>query len=234
MCGSDGFLLRRIVRELHGRPCDDLVVSTSHKCYTRDDGMCYASGMSRHRICVVCRSEFEGRADAVTCSTRCRVARHRAAARFAPGRMRDADRWVRHVAKRPIRPDGAAASSTDAATWSSFDDVMRSDRGHGVGFVLNGDGVMCVDLDGCVEDGRPSEWAERILALFPGAAVEVSLSGRGLHIWGMGPNVSQVFGHDGGKVEVYADKRYIAMTGNWLRRGDLVDLSDGLSELGVL
>ena len=81
---------------------------------------------------------------------------------------------------------------------------------------------------------RPSEWAARILSLFPGAPVEVSMSGRGLHIWGFGPNVSRVFTLDGQRVEVYADKRYIAVTGNWLRRGKLGDLSVGLTELGVL
>jgi len=59
------------------------------------------------------------------------------------------------------------------------------------------------------------------------------LSGRGLHIWGTGPNVSRVFDVDGKRVEVYADKRYIAVTGEWMRRNDLVDLSDGLARLGV-
>ena len=111
--------------------------------------------------------------------------------------------------------------------------LITGGAGDGVGFVLNGDGVVCVDLDGCVEDGRPSSWAQRILDLFPGAAVEVSLSGRGLHVWGVGPNVSRIFELDGKRVEVYADKRYIAMTGVWLRRGDLVDLTNGLRELGV-
>ena len=203
------------------------------KCYTLGGGMCYASGMREARICAHCSSAFDGRADAVTCSTRCRVARHRKVARFAPARLRDADRWVRHVSKRPVMPDGSVASSTDPASWSSFGEAMGGAAGDGVGFVLNGDGVVCVDLDGCVEDGRPSAWAQRILDLFPGAAVEVSLSGRGLHVWGVGPNVSRIFELDGKRVEVYADKRYIAMTGVWLRRGDLVDLTDGLRELGV-
>lgn len=184
-------------------------------------------------ICANCDATFEGRADARTCSTRCRVARHRKVARFAPARMRAADRWVRHVAKRPVRPDGASASSTDAATWSSFEAAMGGTAGDGVGFVLNGDGVMCVDLDNCVADGVPSEWARRVLELFPGAAVEVSLSGNGLHVWGTGPQVSRVVDVFGGKVEVYADKRYIAMTGRWFRRGDLVDLTEGLVEMGV-
>ena len=100
--------------------------------------------------------------------------------------------------------------------------------------MLNGDGVVCVDLDNCMVDGVLSEWAERVLALFPDAPVEVSLSGRGLHVWGTGPLVSRVMPLWGHKVEVYADKRYIAMTGRWLRRGDLVDLTDGLTAMGVL
>ena len=190
--------------------------------------------MENIRICENCEQPFVGRVDARTCSTRCRVARHRAASRFVPSRMRQADRWVRHDRKRPVMPDGRSASSTDPATWSSFDEAMAGQAGDGVGFVLNGDGLVCIDLDGCVEDGVVSGWAAAIVALFPGVPVEVSMSGRGLHIWGFGPNVSRVFTLDGGRVEVYADKRYIAVTGNWLRRGKLGDLSAGLTELGVL
>jgi primase-polymerase (primpol)-like protein len=110
---------------------------------------------------------------------------------------------------------------------------MSGSAGDGVGFVLNGDGIVCVDLDGCVSDGRLSAWAEQVVGMFPGAAVEVSLSGRGLHIWGMGPNVSKVFDYKGSRVEVYADKRYIAMTGVWLSHNSLVDLTDGLAEMGL-
>lgn len=184
-------------------------------------------------ICNNCGETFDGRADAVTCSTRCRVARHRRTAKFAPAPMRAAARWVRHIDKRPVRPDGRSASSTSAKTWSTFEDAIASDVGQGVGFVLNGDGIVCIDLDSCMDDGRPSEWAQRILDLFPTAPVEVSLSGRGLHIWGTGRNVSRVFDVDDKRVEVYADKRYIAVTGNWLRSGRLVDLTDGLARLGV-
>ena len=184
-------------------------------------------------ICDNCGDEFVARAGAITCSTRCRVARHRRISRFAPKRMTEAARWVRHIDKRPVTPTGRAASSTAPRSWSTFDEVIASDVGQGPGFVLNGDGIVCVDLDSCVVDGEPTEWAQRILAMFPKAAVEVSLSGRGLHIWGTGPNRSKVFDVDGKRVEVYADKRYIAVTGDWMRRGDLVDLTDGLITLGV-
>ena len=184
-------------------------------------------------ICDTCGDVFEARAGAITCSTRCRVARHRRIARFAPKRMLEANRWVRHIDKRPVTPDGRVASSTAPRSWSTFDAAIKSNVGQGPGFVLNGDGIVCVDLDSCVINGEPSTWAKGILDLFPDAAVEVSLSGRGLHIWGTGPNVSRVFDVDGKRVEVYADKRYIAVTGEWMRRGDLVDLSDGLARLGV-
>lgn len=183
--------------------------------------------------CANCGADFEGRADARTCSTRCRVARHRQIARFAPDRLRKSERWVRHIAKRPVQADGSVASSTDPATWCEFAAAFESQVGDGVGFVLNGDGVVCVDLDSCVVDGVPNSWAQQILDLFPGAPVEVSLSGNGLHVWGTGPLVSRVISVLGGKVEVYADKRYIAMTGVWLRRGDLVDLSDGIAKMGL-
>jgi primase-polymerase (primpol)-like protein len=138
---------------------------------------------------------------------------------------------VRHVQKRPVQPDGRWASVTDERTWSSFAAVRAAEVGDGVGFVLNGDGIVCVDLDHCVEDGRPTVWAERVLSLFPDAPVEVSLSGTGLHVWGVGDVPSRIVTFDGGKVEVYSDGRFIAMTGRWLRRGPLVDVSAGVRQV---
>ncbi len=44
--------------------------------------------------------------------------------------------------------------------------------------------VCCIDLDNCVDEhGVWSAEALTVLAMLPGAAVEVSVSGRGLHFW---------------------------------------------------
>lgn len=78
------------------------------------------------------------------------------------------------------------------------------------GFVLNGDGIVCLDLDHCLLDGELTGRAAEILARCPSTYVEVSLSGTGLHVWGRGevPKGRRLRG-----VEVYGTGRYIAVTG---------------------
>jgi primase-polymerase (primpol)-like protein len=113
-------------------------------------------------------------------------------------------------------------SVTDPSHWSTFADAVSSEVGDGVGFVLNGDGIVCLDLDDCVVDGVPTEAAQKFLNEFPGAYVEFSPSGRGLHVWGRGfMDRGRRFTLDGLKVEAYPDGRYITVTGNVYRSGGL-------------
>lgn len=85
----------------------------------------------------------------------------------------------------------------------------------GVGFVLNGDGVACVDLDHCVNpDGSLDPWAREVLALAPRTYVEVSPSGSGLHVFGF---ASVGVGRRLGLVEVYDRARYMTVTGRVFR-----------------
>jgi primase-polymerase (primpol)-like protein len=70
--------------------------------------------------------------------------------------------------KVPYAPDciDTRASSTDEATWGTFLQAeaafLDGDR-TGVGIVLNGDGLVGVDLDACVTDGKPSPEALALL-----------------------------------------------------------------------
>lgn len=115
-----------------------------------------------------------------------------------------------------MTPAGRAASSTDPATWSPYAAVEALEHR---GFVLNGDGIVCLDLDHCLVNGRLTARGREILARCPGSYVEVSRSGTGLHVWGRGEL-------DGGRVlpgvEVYGTGRYIAVTGRRFRRAPLV------------
>ena len=63
-------------------------------------------------------------------------------------------------------------------------------------------------------DGRLSALAERVLDRNPGAYVEVSVSGRGLHVFG---GLSEGPGRRGAGVEVYSRARFIRVTGNVFR-----------------
>lgn len=175
------------------------------------------------------------RRDARFCSTRCRVAAHRAKARI-PAELRERDRWVRRsVGKVPLTAGGDTASSTAPGTWCDYATAQQSTAGAGLGFVLEGDGIVCVDLDNCLDaQGAPAEWVAPILGACPDTWVEVSASGRGLHIWGTadftGGRKKSYRGH---KVEVYGGSRYIAVTGKTFRRtpSRLSDLSAVLAEV---
>lgn len=165
------------------------------------------------------------------CSGRCRVASHRAKA-HPPAELTAAHRWVRRSpTKVPLTADGAPASSTDPATWSSYAAARRSTAGVGLGCVLNGDGIVCIDLDHCLDaDGRPVPWAADILSRTPRTWVEVSPSGTGLHIWGRAEVPSgRRLRADGRHVEFYGTGRYITVTG---RRYE--DAPNELADLGAL
>lgn len=159
------------------------------------------------------------RAGARFCSTRCRVYSARRASKF-PVELISLDRWVRRDAfKRPLMADGAPASSTNSRTWASYSAVKDSSVGSGLGFVLNGDGISCVDLDHVFLDGVLDSRAEAFIATLKPFYVELSPSGDGVHAWlyDSSPDGRRVFSlPDGLKVEWYSDGRYITVTGNRL------------------
>lgn len=172
------------------------------------------------------------------CKPACRAAAHRAA-RTVPADLTSRPRWIRRTSRKvPVAVDGGAASSTDPSTWSRYRDAARSTAGAGLGFVLDGDGVVCLDLDHCLDaEGEVAGWARNVLdAASDSTWVEVSASGDGLHVWGHG----RLPGGTGrrlqlgeGTVEVYATGRYIAVTGTTFggtpqRLGDLQHVIDSL------
>lgn len=154
------------------------------------------------------------------CSTRCRVASHRAAKSDAtPRELTIRDRWIRRSAtKVPVTTGGMPASSTDPRTWSTHTDAAASTAGVGLGFVLSDeDDIVCLDLDHCLNPltGRLAPWAAAIVRDAGTTYVEASPSGDGLHIWGRA-DVRQgrkLRRPDGLAVEIYGTGRYIAMTG---------------------
>jgi primase-polymerase (primpol)-like protein len=175
------------------------------------------------QVCEMCGADLPllVRSHARTCSTRCRKALSR---RQVPAELRDAPRWVSHTAtKRPIRIDGAPASSTDPATWASYSAVRDLPR---KGFVLNGDGLVCIDVDHCAEGGVLDPAAKAWLAELPATYVEWSPSGTGIHIWGHGyVPTGRKLTFRGLRVEVYGSGRYITVTNKPLR-GSPVQLAD--------
>lgn len=172
------------------------------------------------------------------CSTRCRVAAHRArrAGVALPTELTGRERWVRRdERKAPRTVNGGFASVSDPATWSGYRDATASKVGVGLGYMLaEGDGIVCIDLDHCLEDGQLASWAREVLDRCPVSYTEVSPGGDGLHIWGRGElERGRRIRRGGTAIEVYGQGRYVAMTGRRFEDSPvrLADLSEVVASL---
>lgn len=176
-----------------------------------------------------------GRTSAKYCSTRCRVAAHRA--KHDTGDIPEAllaqPRWVNwkpvavsgRTAKMPLDPKtGQAAKSSEPDTWGSHLQAKTRDAKQ-LGYML-GDGIGCIDLDHCIlPDGSLTTGARQIISRYPDNWIEVSPSGDGLHIWGTAPETKgtrTLF--QGQPMEFYSWRRYITITGKTFQKGTLTPL----------
>lgn len=173
------------------------------------------------------------------CSTRCRVAAHRArrAEVALPKELTGRRRWVRRDERKAPRTLGAGfASVTAPDTWVTHAEAAASKVGVGLGYVLaEGDGIVCIDLDHCLVDGELAVWARAILDRCPATYAEISPGGDGLHVWGLGElKRGRRMRQGGAAVEVYGQGRYVAMTGRRFENAPLglADLSGVVASLG--
>ena len=90
--------------------------------------------------------------------------------------------------KIPCDVAGNSINPHDPSQWMTYEAAQARVGGpvSGVGFILNGDGWFCIDLDNCrnAVTGEYTDAAVAIYQSFPGALGEVSVSGTGLHIFG--------------------------------------------------
>ena len=115
---------------------------------------------------------------------------------------------------------GQNASAHDPAIWLDADTAIQTAavKGNefGVGFVLTATcKLFCLDIDGCLQtaDNQWSPLSRQLCAMFPGAAVEISQSGRGLHIWGTYSGDMPPHGckNTALGIELYTSDRFIAL-----------------------
>lgn len=112
--------------------------------------------------------------------------------------------------------DAATALATAASLGGQPE---PSGAGWGVGFAFTADDPFSFfDLDGCLQDdGNWSPIVHELLALLPGAAVEISQSMRGLHIFctgDAGPTaLRRKKDYTGVLFDLYTEKRFVALTG---------------------
>lgn len=116
--------------------------------------------------------------------------------------------------------DPVTGGNTDhlhPAAWMPFHTAQQIalHRGWGVGFILTDkDPFFCVDIDSALTPSGWSPVAQELCAAFHGAAIEVSHSGKGVHIFGTGqwPPDHRCKNVQAG-IEFYTTGRFIALTG---------------------
>ncbi|MGE0191980.1 MAG: hypothetical protein AB7T63_08040 [Planctomycetota bacterium] len=117
--------------------------------------------------------------------------------------------------KVPYRVDGQHASTTDPATWCSFEEARAAYTGggfSGIGFAFAADDPFVgIDLDGCRDpaSGELLTWARATVERFA-TYTEVSPSGRGVHLILVG--ALPPGGRKRGAIECYAEGRYFTIT----------------------
>lgn len=124
------------------------------------------------------------------------------------------------VNKLPCSPiDGKMSHIGDPERWTDFHTAARAlcaanryqDIYSGIGFELSGSGLVFIDLDRCVENGKPTIMASDFLDTLENSYCELSQSGAGLHFFLQGsiPYMHTVKRHD---IELYYQNRFCACT----------------------
>lgn len=118
--------------------------------------------------------------------------------------------------KEAIGRGGYRVSPTDPAEWMSYEEAAAT--GLPLAFCFSErDPFFFLDIDGALNaDGQWSPLAQGLMRRMHGCAVEVSSSGRGLHIFGLGTVDSHSSRRDDLGLEFYTKGRFVALTGNML------------------
>ncbi|MEL7546822.1 MAG: DUF5906 domain-containing protein [Pseudomonadota bacterium] len=140
------------------------------------------------------------------------------------------------IDKVPVDEGGKPVNAQDPDNWRRYEDCEAT--GLPVGIVLNGDGYFCFDLDGVRDPatGHCSDVANEILSMLTGAAVEVSQSGEGLHIFGRCDlqkleDHRQKFYYKNLRCECYTNSRFIAFGGGPIEGDPETDHTSALLQL---
>jgi len=125
---------------------------------------------------------------------------------------------------------GGLSNAHDPNIWLSSEDALKglkdiqrldplSQFGLGFSFTAT-DPFWFVDIDGCIENGQYTQTALDVINMLPGAAIEISSSGTGLHIFGYGTPPEHSCKNIELGLEFYHQDRFVAfghldtMTGN--------------------
>lgn len=145
-----------------------------------------------------------------------------------PAELKSARRWVcwkfeqrgGKTTKVPYTPTGRRAKSNDPATWAAFDDCRAAHEGgrfDGIGFQLDGSGIVGVDIDHAKDDAGNWSAAAADIVNILGSYAEISPSGEGVHIFIKAVKPGNKSKNVAAGVEMYDTKRFFTVTGNLYR-----------------
>lgn len=137
-------------------------------------------------------------------------------------RLEERDDRMTKIPYEPVMIGFRRASSTDLMTWRTFEEALaayeRPESSYdGIGYMFcSADPFTGIDLDHCrdPETGAVAEWAQEIINDVSEGYVEVSPSGRGIHIIVEG--VVRGGAVKKGSIEMYSQTRFFTVTGRIL------------------
>ena len=155
-----------------------------------------------------------------------------------PQELRELNQWVYwrydvidgKKTKVPYCTENKKAKVNDPKTWLGFVNAMNyvNIGMVGIGLVLTeSDPYVVIDLDGCIENKKPSQYSIDVMGIFMSYA-EVSPSGKGLHIVIKGKLQKGISTKE---IEVYSKGRYICFTGNKTWDYKIIDGQAGIDRI---
>lgn len=131
-----------------------------------------------------------------------------------PEALRNQPNWVCRREKIPFNPrTGRAAKAGQPETWATFEEAVNAlPQYDGIGFEFDGNGIIGVDFDHCIENGQLAPWVAKWVERF-NSYTEISPSGTGIHIICIG-TLNGKPSKKRKEVEIYDRARYFTMTGN--------------------
>lgn len=142
--------------------------------------------------------------------------------------------------KIPYQVNGRRASHSNPATWTTYQNAVntlnrRPEFFHGVSSAMSKQyRTIFIDIDHCIDaEGHFDDRAKDILDAFVDdngdltTFVEVSQSGTGLHLILIG-DIPRSFKNSRHNVEMYDDKRFVAMTGKAFSAREPIECKEGI------
>lgn len=145
-----------------------------------------------------------------------------------PEELRESPQWVlwelrtqpgeKKPRKVPLQLNGAEASSTNPATWTTFESIytafQANKRFAGIGYMFTADDPYTgVDLDNCIVNGKLTDEA-RAIVLSLNSYTERSQSGLGVHVLVKAQKPGTKCKNTKAGLELYDRERFFVVTGD--------------------